>query len=259
MRSMRSCCERRQAGVVAEQGLQDFVGTGGRQRVKPQLRVVGLAAPAVLVLRAVVDQEQQARRGQAFHQAVEQGLRLGINPVQVFEYQQQGLHLALPQQEPFERGESALAPLRRVERQEWAVLRQSVEQGEQRRDDVLEGLVERQHLPGGLGPHGARVVMLLDVGVALEQINHREVWRRLAVGHRGTLQHQPALRVMRAQELVDQARLAHARFADMPPPPAPGPPRPAPALDPALRSPSAAPQSASSPAQPPPASGRVGS
>ena len=168
----------------------------------------------MLVLGAVVHQEQQARRGQAFCQAVEQGLGLSINPVQVFEHQQQGLHLALLQQEPFERGEGALAPLRRVERQKRAVLGQGVEQGEQRRDGVLEGLVERQHLSGRLGPHGARVVVLLDVGVALEQINNRVVWRSLAVGYRGTLQHQPALRVMRTQELVHQARLPHAGLAN---------------------------------------------
>ncbi len=42
--------ERRQAGVVPEQGLQEFVGAGRRQRVEPQLGVVGLAAPAVLIL-----------------------------------------------------------------------------------------------------------------------------------------------------------------------------------------------------------------
>ena len=52
-----------QARGVAEQGVQERVGTGGRQGVEPQLRVVGLAPPAVLVLRAVVDQEQHACRG----------------------------------------------------------------------------------------------------------------------------------------------------------------------------------------------------
>ena len=81
--------ERRQAGVVPEQGLEQFVGARRRQRVEPQLRVVGLAAPAVLVLRAVVDQQQEPGRRQALDQAVEQGLRLGIDPVQVLEDQQQ--------------------------------------------------------------------------------------------------------------------------------------------------------------------------
>ena len=56
-------CERRQTGVIPQQRLEEFVGAGRRQRVEPQLRVVGLAAPAVLVLRAIVDQQQEPGRG----------------------------------------------------------------------------------------------------------------------------------------------------------------------------------------------------
>ena len=80
--------EGHQAGVVPEQGMQQLVGTHWRQRVQAQLCVIGLAAPAVLVLRAVVDQQQQAGGGQALHQAIEQLLRLGIDPVQVLKHQQ---------------------------------------------------------------------------------------------------------------------------------------------------------------------------
>src|SRR5262245_6035495 len=50
--------EWRQAGVVSEQRLQDFLGAGWLQRVQAQLRVIRLTAPAVLVLRTIVDQEQ---------------------------------------------------------------------------------------------------------------------------------------------------------------------------------------------------------
>ena len=50
--------ERHQTGIVSPQGLEDFHRAGGRQRIEPQLRVIGLAAPAVLVFRAVVDQQQ---------------------------------------------------------------------------------------------------------------------------------------------------------------------------------------------------------
>ena len=87
----------------------------GRQRVEPELGVVGLAAPAVLVLGTVVDQQQQAGRGQALHQAVEQGLRLGVDPVQVFKHQEQRLHLAFAQQHALEGVERVLAALRRIE------------------------------------------------------------------------------------------------------------------------------------------------
>jgi hypothetical protein len=48
----------------------------------------------MLVLRPVVHQQQEWGRGQALHQAVEQHLRLSVDPVQVLTHQQQGLHLA---------------------------------------------------------------------------------------------------------------------------------------------------------------------
>ena len=75
------------------------------------MRIVGLAPPAVLVLRAVVDQQQQTGRGHALDQAIKQGLGLRVDPVQVFKDQQQRLHLALAQQHTLERLQRALAPL----------------------------------------------------------------------------------------------------------------------------------------------------
>jgi hypothetical protein len=69
----------------------------------------------VLILRTVVDQQQEPGRGQALHQAVEQRLGLGIDPVQVLEHQQQRLHLAFARQHALERREQALATLRRVQ------------------------------------------------------------------------------------------------------------------------------------------------
>ena len=111
--------------------MQEFVGTHGWQRVEPELGVVGLAAPAVLVLRAIVDQQQQPGGGQALDQAVEQGLGLGVDPVQILEHQQQRLHLAFAQQHALQGVERAPAPLRRVQRQKRAVLRQGVQERQQ--------------------------------------------------------------------------------------------------------------------------------
>ena len=167
----------------------------------------------MLVLRSIVHQQQQPGGGQALDQAVEQGLGLRIDPVQILKDQQQGLRLAFPQQHPLERLQRALAPLRRIELLEGAVVRQGLQEGEQRGDGLLQGLVQRQHLPGDLGPDGARVVTLLDVGIALEQFDHREIGRGFAIGHRGTLQHQPALGAVGMDELIHQARLPHARLA----------------------------------------------
>src|SRR5262249_5498413 len=166
------------------------------------------------VFRTVVNQEQEAGRGQTLDQAVQQGLGLSIDPVQVFADQQQRLHLTFAQQHTLECLERALTPLRWIQTQERAVLRQDIQQREQRRDSVLKSGIERQYLPRYLGPDGAGVVALLDMGIALEQVNHREIWRGLAIGHRGTLQHQPPLRAVGVDEFVDQARLADASFAD---------------------------------------------
>ena len=109
--------------------------------------------------------------------------------MQILEHQQQWLLLALAQEHPLEGVEGALASLRRIELQERTVLRQGLQERQQRRDRVLEGRVERQHLPGDLGTDGARVVMLLHMAVALEQVDDREVRRRLAIRHRGAFEH----------------------------------------------------------------------
>ena len=87
--------ERHQAGIVPQEGLQQFLGARGGQGVEPELGVVSLVPPAVLVLRAVVDEQEQAGGGQALDQAVEDRLGLGVDPVQVLEDQEQRLYLAL--------------------------------------------------------------------------------------------------------------------------------------------------------------------
>jgi hypothetical protein len=69
----------------------------------------------VLIFGAIIDQQQQAGRGQALDQAVQQGLRFGVDPVQILKDQQQGLRLALAQQDALQGVKGALAALRWVE------------------------------------------------------------------------------------------------------------------------------------------------
>ena len=113
-------------------------------------RVVGLAAPAVLVLGPVVHQQQDPGRRQALDQAVEQRLRLGIDPVQVLEDHEQRLLLALPEQEPLDGVEGALPALGRIERLPGGVLDGHVEQGQQGRQGRLQRPIQRQELAGHL-------------------------------------------------------------------------------------------------------------
>jgi hypothetical protein len=98
--------------------------------------------------------------------------------------------------------------------QEGTVDGQRVQEREEGRGRVLQPLIERQHLPGHLGPNRAEVVVILHMRVALEQIDHREVWRGPAIGHRRALQDQPVPGAVRVDHLVHQARLAHARLPD---------------------------------------------
>ena len=168
VRVISRCVSGARLGSVPEERLQELVGTHRGQRVESHLRVVGLRTPPVLILRTIVDQEQQVGRGQALDQTVEEGLRLGIDPVQVFADQQQRLPLTFAQQHALEGVERALAPLRRVELQERALRRQSVQKRQQGWNRVLERLVQRQHLPGNLGPYRAGLVIILHVAVTLE-------------------------------------------------------------------------------------------
>ena len=92
--------ERLEGPVLAQQGGEQGLGALGRQRVDPQLEVVGLAAPGVLVLGPVVDEEQDAGGRQALDEAVEQRLGLGVDPVEILEEEEQRLDLALPEQQP---------------------------------------------------------------------------------------------------------------------------------------------------------------
>jgi hypothetical protein len=54
---------------------------------------------------------------------------------------------------------------------------------------------------------------MLDLEVALEEVDHRQEARRLAVRDGGAFERQPALQAVRVGELIEQPRLTHARLA----------------------------------------------
>jgi hypothetical protein len=168
----------------------------------------------MFVLATIVDQQQQAGAGQAVHQAVEQRLGFGVDPLQVFEHQQQRLDLRFAQQQapgPFQRARAAQV---RIEPRPGGIVERDVEQRQQRRQRRLERAVQAQHFAHDLVAHAARVVARIDLEVGAQQVDHRAIRGGLAVGHRCALQHQPWLRPRRTQELPEQPRLAHARLAD---------------------------------------------
>ena len=161
--------ERRQARVLTQERGEQGFGALGRQRVDPELEVVGLAAPGVLVLGPVVDEEQEAGRRQALDQAVEQRLGLGVDPVEILEDHQERLDLALSQEQPLDRLQGALPALRRVERVPRGILDGDVEQRQERRQERLQRAVQRQELAGHALADRPRVVALLDPAVRLQR------------------------------------------------------------------------------------------
>jgi hypothetical protein len=83
-----------------------------------------------------------------------------------------------------ERLQGALASLGWVQRGKRAVRRQDVQEGQQCRDGVLEGLVQGQHLLGHLRPDRAWAVALLNVGIPLESGMHSPYQPLRGVAHR---------------------------------------------------------------------------
>src|SRR5204862_4419752 len=137
--------ERLQPRVVAQEGMEELDRTLGRERVEAQLAVVGLASPAMLVLGPVVGQEERPGRGQALDQAVEQGLRFGVDPLQVLNEQQERLNPAFVQQETLDRILDLPALLRWIEISPRRIVDGEVQQREQRRDEWFQSLVAGQN------------------------------------------------------------------------------------------------------------------
>ena len=73
MRSISSCVSGARLGSSPRSACNTG-RTGRRQWVQAQLRVVRLAAPAMRILGAIVDEEQKVSRRQPLDQTVQQGL-----------------------------------------------------------------------------------------------------------------------------------------------------------------------------------------
>ena len=102
--------------------------------MQADLVVVALPAPAVPVVRPVRDDKEHAGRREALDHAVEERLGFGIDPVKVFDNQQERLCLALPQDEALDRVEGTLAALGGIEKVPLRIVDGRAEECEQRRE-----------------------------------------------------------------------------------------------------------------------------
>src|SRR6185503_12239042 len=127
---------------------------------------------------------------------------------EVLEDQQQRLDLALAQQQPRERLEGPPPALRGIEAGPAEIIHRHVEEGEQRGESGLKGRVQGPYLAGELLADLPRIVPRLDLSVALQQLDHREVAVAPAVRDGRGLEHQPVAGPGRAGQLPDEARLS---------------------------------------------------
>jgi hypothetical protein len=102
--------------------------------------------------------------------------------VEVLEDDEHGLDLALAQEEPLDRLQGPPAALRRVERRPRGVIDRHVQQRQKRGHGGLEGFVQRQELAGDLLADVPRIVLVLDLQVPLEQVDHGQIRRGLPIG-----------------------------------------------------------------------------
>jgi hypothetical protein len=92
--------ERLHGRAVPQQRREQRVRLRWPQRIEPQLAVIGFAPPRVLELRPVVHQQQEAGGGDPVAEEGQPGVRLAVQPVQIFHQQEHGLVQAFTQQQP---------------------------------------------------------------------------------------------------------------------------------------------------------------
>jgi len=103
-----------------------------------------------------------------------------------------------------DRVECAAAALRRIECVPLRIVRRHVEQGLYRWQHWLRSAVEREQLARHLLPYSPRVVLGIDLEVAVEKLDDGKIRGSLAVGDRGAFENQPALQVERMGELLEE-------------------------------------------------------
>src|SRR2546422_787186 len=110
--------------LTSHQAIEEDVGILRRERVEPELRVVALVAPGVLVFGTIAQEKQNPMARDALDQGLEHRLRLGVDPGEILEehghrlaatlLEEQQLHRL--QRPPLLLGGIELRPLRIVDR-----------------------------------------------------------------------------------------------------------------------------------------------
>src|SRR5215475_13062534 len=148
------------------------------------------------------------------HQLAQQSERKRVVPVKVLEDSNDRSYTALAQQQADDSLVGGLPTLGRVERAERIVVFKCIEKIQHWPDRVLQGSVESQNLACHPLTDGLRIVVDVDAEIIPKQFDDRQVWRCATIRNGFGFQNQALPCVLRMNELANQARLTHPRFAD---------------------------------------------
>ena len=129
-------------GIGTEQHPEKLRRTRRRQGIHAELRVVRLAAPPMLVLGSVRDEKQNTSRRQALDEAVQHGLGLGVDPVEILESDHERLHVTLSEQEMLHAVERPLPTFRGFQSLPFVVFERNLEQSQERWERRLQRPVQ---------------------------------------------------------------------------------------------------------------------
>ena len=149
--------------------MKQFLRAPAGQRIDPELAIVGLAAPAVTVFGTIADEEQHRGGRQALDHALEDGLRLAVEPMEILHHEHEGLGATLAQQQEFHGFQCATATRGRFEAAKAILFGQGVEQPEGCGEKVGMSLDPLGKRRGHLGADCAPIVPVVDPEIAAQE------------------------------------------------------------------------------------------
>ena len=136
--------------------------------------------------------------------SVQHCLCLRVDPVEIFEHENDGLAAAVLEQQQLHRLQRPSPLLLRVELRPLRVGARDVEEREQGGEHRRQRSLERQHLLRDPLPNLVRVVARLDVEVRLQKVDDRQIGHPLPVGGRAAHKDQRISEAVRLDELPEK-------------------------------------------------------
>src|SRR5207245_8061929 len=142
-----------------------LVSARGRQGIDPELAVIGLAAPRVLIFGTIAGEQQNAMARETLDQGVEYRLRLRIDPVEILKHEDDRPVATLLKEQQLHRLQRPAPLLLRIERLPLCIVDGHIEEREHGEDRGRQPSLERRQLLRYSLPDGVRIVARLDLEV----------------------------------------------------------------------------------------------